>query len=90
MRIICPHCGSKAVITSRETLTETVANLYCRCKDVQSCGATFVFTLGFKQTLNPPINSIGDLAAAVLRAQENEGPNPSDGYKGAAKIVGVR
>lgn len=66
MKVICPHCLSKARITSRNDITHTVADLYCQCMNTQACGASFVMTLGFKNYLNPPVTSVQQLAAHVL------------------------
>lgn len=66
MRITCPFCGGRAAISSRNKLAETVADLYCACRDPKNCGATFVLTLAFKHTLNPPVRSTMDLAQAVI------------------------
>jgi hypothetical protein len=55
MRIVCPHCGGKAVVSSRKMQTETVFDLYCQCKNVANCAATFVCTLWVKHTIREPI-----------------------------------
>lgn len=68
MRIVCPHCGGKARITSRATHTATASDLYCQCVDIPACGATFVFTLAFKHTLNPPTQTTVQRAAALVRS----------------------
>lgn len=67
MRIDCPHCFQKAVITSRNKLSPTVSELYCQCNNVPECGASFVFTLSYKHQLNPPIKNTLQLAADLLR-----------------------
>jgi hypothetical protein len=67
MRIICPNCQSKAVITSRDQQSNHVFNLYCSCTNTKHCGQTFVSTLSFSHTLNPPVKSTLDLAASLLR-----------------------
>ncbi|WP_245921256.1 ogr/Delta-like zinc finger family protein [Bowmanella denitrificans] len=66
MRITCPTCKAKAVITSRENKTDTVADLYCMCTNAKECGHTFVYTLGYSHTLNPPRASTLDLAARLI------------------------
>lgn len=67
MRVDCPHCLQKAVITSSNALSSTVKDLYCQCQNTRDCGASFVFTLGYKHDLNPPVTNTRQLAAAVLR-----------------------
>jgi cell division protein ZapA len=67
MRITCPICQSKAVITSRDQQSIQVSNLYCSCTNTKDCGHTFVSTLAFSHTLNPPVNSTRELAASLLR-----------------------
>lgn len=66
MRVICPHCFSKALITSSNQLSDTVKDLYCSCTNSRSCGATFVFTLAYKHDLNPPRNDTVQIAAALI------------------------
>ena len=68
MTVYCPNCQSKARITSRNNLNteKTVADLYCQCLNTKACGATFVYTLGFKHYLNPPATSTAQLAANLL------------------------
>jgi hypothetical protein len=54
MRVLCPHCGGKSVIVKWNRLNETTTELYCQCKEVPICGATFVYELFFRHTLKPP------------------------------------
>ncbi|WFP48533.1 ogr/Delta-like zinc finger family protein [Methylomonas sp. EFPC3] len=76
MKVQCPHCLSKARITSRNEITTTVADLYCQCMNTQACGASFVMTLGFSRYLNPPLTSTQRLAAHIIgsltKAQRQE------------------
>jgi len=72
MRVVCPSCGSKAVISSSSKLSEQVTDLYCRCSNVAECGCTFVSTLAFKHTLNPPIKSTADLALSLINRLSKE------------------
>jgi cell division protein ZapA len=67
MRITCPTCHTKAVITSREQQSTHVSNLYCSCTNTKACGHTFVATVSFSHTLNPPVKSTLELAASMLR-----------------------
>jgi ribosomal protein S27E len=68
MRVTCPHCGGKAIVYSRNTHTPTASDLYCQCRNPLGCGATFVYTLALKHTLNPPVAVTAQLALAVRRA----------------------
>ncbi|MFZ2404414.1 MAG: ogr/Delta-like zinc finger family protein [Methylobacter sp.] len=72
MLIKCPNCHSKARIGSSNELTPTIRELYCQCSNAKDCGATFVYTLGLKHYLNPPINNTQQLAASLLRHLPNE------------------
>lgn len=67
MRVICPNCQSKALITSSSKLTDTIFNLYCSCKNTKECGATFVYTLAFDHYLNLPNNTTKNIALNILR-----------------------
>ena len=66
MRVICPHCQNKALITSSNELSNVVKDLYCQCTNTQFCGASFVFTLAFKHMLNPPQQTTLQIAAALI------------------------
>lgn len=68
MRIICPSCNSKATISSTDKQSETVSNLYCSCSNTKSCGHTFVATVAFSHTLNPPQKTTFEMAASLLRS----------------------
>jgi len=66
MRIMCPHCHTKALITSSNDLTTKVKDLYCQCTNTQKCGASFVTTLAFKHDINPPQQTTLQIAAALI------------------------
>lgn len=68
MRVDCPHCQHKAIITSSNALSVAVKDLYCQCTNTIECGASFVFTLGYKHDLNPPRKTTQQIAAALLRS----------------------
>lgn len=66
MRVLCPHCGGKAFIQSRNTLSEQVSDLYCACKS-PACSASFVYRLAYKTTTNPPVATTAQMAVNILR-----------------------
>jgi hypothetical protein len=66
MRVTCPHCQQKAVITSSNQLSVAVKDLYCQCMNTEQCGASFVFVLAYKHDLNPPHHSTRQLAASLI------------------------
>ena len=66
MRVLCPHCQTKALITSTNQLSDTVKDLYCTCTNTRECGASFVFTLSYKHDLNPPQKTTLQIAAALI------------------------
>jgi hypothetical protein len=68
MRINCPNCGSKARITSSNEITPRIKDLYAQCMDTKDCGASFVFSLAFKNYLNPPVKNTQQLAASLIRS----------------------
>ena len=67
MRVNCPNCESKAIITSRENQSAGVADLYCTCTNTKECGATFVTTIAFKHFLNPPRKDTAQMAASLIK-----------------------
>lgn len=72
MRVICPHCQSKALISSSNKLSSQVTDLYCQCSNVAECGASFVSTLSFKHTINPPANTTLEIAQNLLNRLSKE------------------
>ncbi|NOR69193.1 MAG: transcriptional regulator [Methylomarinum sp.] len=72
MRIICPHCGSKAVISSSNKLSNQVKDLYCQCENTIHCGAGFVSTLAYKHTINPPAHTVLEMAMSLLNSLSKE------------------
>ncbi|MEQ3513605.1 ogr/Delta-like zinc finger family protein [Pseudoalteromonas sp. BZB3] len=68
MRVNCPNCESKAIITSRENQSTGVADLYCSCTNSKECGATFVTTIAFKHFLNPPRKDTAKIAISLVKA----------------------
>ena len=67
MRVNCPNCESKAIITSRENQSAGVADLYCTCTNTKECGATFVTTIAFKHYINPPRKDTAQMAASLIK-----------------------
>ncbi len=68
MRVNCPHCDEKALITSRNKLSGTVTDLYCQCTNSATCSASFVFSLAVKHNLNPPYRTTLDIALGLLNS----------------------
>ena len=66
MRVFCPHCGAKALITSSNILSNIVKDLYCQCENSAECGASFVATLAFKHTINPPAHTTLEIAQSLV------------------------
>ncbi len=66
MRIECPHCQGKSVITSSHKLSDWTKDIYCQCLNTQNCGSSFVATVSIKHTLNPPIKTTLQLAASLI------------------------
>ncbi|WP_414673348.1 MULTISPECIES: ogr/Delta-like zinc finger family protein [unclassified Methylophaga] len=68
MRVECPHCHQKAIISSTNALSHTVKDLYCQCTNLEGgCGASFVMKLGYSHDLNPPINNTRQMAISLLK-----------------------
>ena len=68
MRVICPFCSEKALITSTNALNDekTITDLYCACSNAKECGATFVYTLSYKHVLNPPTKTTSEIALNLV------------------------
>ncbi len=68
MRVICPFCSEKALITSTNAMNDekTITDLYCSCSNVKECGATFVYSLSYKHVLNPPARTASEIALNLV------------------------
>lgn len=74
MRVVCPFCFQKALITSRNILNEdkTIADLYCNCTNTKNCGSTFVYTLAYKHVINPPARTTAEMALNLVNTLTKE------------------
>lgn len=74
MRVTCPYCNQKALITSNNYLNDnkTIADLYCSCTNVQACGATFVYVLSYKHTIKPPARTSTQIALELVNRLSKE------------------
>lgn len=61
MRIDCPECGGKMVVTHRHPLIPGCTDLYTQCR----CGCRAVHTLSLKHTLGSAAVRV-DLIASLL------------------------
>ncbi len=67
MRVHCPACGQRAIITKTNQLSLAHADLYCSCKDSE-CGHTFVANLSFSHTLSPSAHTSSALVSELVKA----------------------
>lgn len=65
MRVYCPCCEHKAVITSNNKFSNEVKDLYAKCLS-PLCGAGFKMTLAVAGIIQPPINQTNSLLAELL------------------------
>ncbi len=65
-RVYCNNCGSKAIITSRDSVSPEFAKLYCFCRN-GDCGHRFVSTLSFSHALVPASEPIDRMLFDRLR-----------------------
>ena len=74
MLVVCPFCSEKALITSRKIQNEnkTIADLYCNCTNTKNCGSTFVYTLAYKNVINPPARTAAEMALNLINRMSKE------------------
>lgn len=74
MRVICPFCASKAIITSTNSMNneETIKKLYCTCTNAKSCSASFVYSLSYSHVINPPIRTTSEMAMSLVNRLSKE------------------
>lgn len=52
MKVTCPECGEKAVISKVTPRDRLATDIYCACTNVE-CGHTYVVNLTFSHSLSP-------------------------------------
>ncbi len=67
MRVMCPDCGSLAIIGKTNRLSLAHADLYCSCSEPE-CGHTFVANLSFSHTLSPSSRTSSALVTELAKA----------------------
>lgn len=67
MRLICPHCGSRLIISTSHQVTPNVRKSYVQCSNVKSCGASGVMSHAYEHDLNPPQLTTLQMAAELLK-----------------------
>lgn len=74
IKIECNVCGSKAIITRTERMTEdhSYSRLYCSCKN-KACNHRFVMNLEFSHSINTGLLEKDKLIIALIeRLSEKE------------------
>ena len=69
-RVNCPSCDDQAIVSDSREVSKGLAgtfvkDLYCHCKNSDCC-ASFVVTVAFNKYLNPPRQTVAQLAAGLL------------------------
>jgi hypothetical protein len=67
MKISCPYCNEKAIITSRNSIIPTSHDLFCHCIN-KNCQAVFVYKLSLSHTIHSPIKSTIQKAIEIIFA----------------------
>lgn len=57
MRIRCPHCQAKAIITHSVKVSDKITEIYINCTGME-CGARSVMRIYHAYTLTPPENTL--------------------------------
>jgi hypothetical protein len=75
VRVKCPHCKGKAVITNSNDLAKEITDvfykeLYVQCMAKDGCGARSVFGMEFKHYVNPPQRDVISMARKIIEQQE--------------------
>ncbi len=65
LRITCPYCRAKSVITAHTRPADKLEELYCDCTN-RGCGARFVYRAYYAHTLTPPASTLLDSLAEQI------------------------
>ena len=57
MRINCPHCQEKAIITHNVKISSRVSDIYITCRNLK-CGARNVMRVSHAYTITPPAETL--------------------------------
>ncbi|MEA4863365.1 hypothetical protein SDC9_196642 [bioreactor metagenome] len=75
MKILCPHCRSKAIITHRKELSDKITEFYAECTSAE-CAARFVARVYYSHDITPPVgvltNSLFEQAANLPEREKAE------------------
>ena len=66
MRVHCPQCRKKAIITSSKEISPNLTKLYCVCS-LPTCGHGFVLDLQFSHTLSPSMHQFPHKAREAIK-----------------------
>ncbi len=63
----CRHCGSKAIVTSSNQITDDINDQYVHCVNPE-CSATMVYRTCYLHDTQPPLKTTQQLAAALIKS----------------------
>lgn len=75
VRVKCPHCKGKAIITNSNDLAKEIKDvfykeLYVQCVEKNGCGARAVFGMEFKHYIHQPQTDVVSMARKIIEQQE--------------------
>ncbi|MDD4818132.1 MAG: ogr/Delta-like zinc finger family protein [Victivallaceae bacterium] len=59
MRVTCPHCGARAIVTHRKPINVRASEIYAVCTS-EECAARFVLRLSYQYDVTPPVSLLTD------------------------------
>lgn len=65
MKIICPHCQGKAVISNTHRVSEKIVEHYVDCRNFD-CGARTVFRTFYSHDITPPAETLTNALHEIL------------------------
>ncbi|VVE12338.1 transcriptional regulator [Pandoraea morbifera] len=73
MKLVCPHCDSRAHIRSSRPLSRVTRELYCQCTKLE-CGHTFMSLVEVVRTLSPSSTPNPDVAKQLAGGTDRSEP----------------
>ena len=71
MKIKCPHCEARAIITHHNRISRKSADVYLNCTS-KDCGARSVMRISHAYDLTPPASTLTDALHEIIANMPDE------------------
>lgn len=65
MKIPCPHCSARAIVTHHHRISPKIADIYINCTNID-CGARSIMRISHAADLTPPASTLTDALHEII------------------------